>query len=228
MDLRMLTLGNLKENFDGRLGVGIGGAIALLLSAVLPALAHHPTGGKTPTTIFDALMSGLAHPVIGIDHLAFVMASGLLGAAIGAGLTIPIAFVGASIAGAGLHLAGLELPAVEWLIAASVLAFGILLALRSPPDSPLMVAVAAIAGIFHGYAYGESILGAEMGPLLAYLLGFAVIQLAIATAAWGLGQAALDKLAEPSGLALQFAGFVVCGVGATLLSTLITDAIFPA
>jgi urease accessory protein len=36
----------------------------------------------------------------------------------------------------------------------------------------------------HGYAYGESIVGAEPTPLVAYLAGFTLIQLAIVLAAF--------------------------------------------
>ena len=39
-----------------------------------------------------------------------------------------------------------------------------------------------VAGVFHGYAYGESIVGAERAPLAAYMVGFAVIQYCIAVA----------------------------------------------
>ena len=42
----------------------------------------------------------------------------------------------------------------------------------------------ALAGILHGYAYAESIFGAEATPLVAYLVGFSVIQLGIAAAAF--------------------------------------------
>jgi urease accessory protein len=41
------------------------------------------------------------------------------------------------------------------------------------------------AGIFHGYAYGESIIGAETTPLVAYMAGFACIQYSVAVGiAW--------------------------------------------
>ena len=39
-----------------------------------------------------------------------------------------------------------------------------------------------VAGAFHGYAYGESIIGAEKAPLAAYVVGFAMIQYCIAVA----------------------------------------------
>ncbi|WP_017324422.1 HupE/UreJ family protein [Synechococcus sp. PCC 7336] len=204
------------------------GAIAVLLVAAAPSLAHHPFGGGTPDNVVEAFLSGTGHPLIGIDHLAFVIASGLLAAAIGGGLLIPAAFVVASMLGTGIHLMSIDLPVPEVVISASVLLFGVFLALKTPPSRPIAIGLAAIAGIFHGHAYGEAIFGAEMGALVAYLLGFAFIQMAIAVAAYWIAKAVLDKLMEPSGLALRFAGFVICGVGVTFLTTLVVDAIFPA
>ena len=40
--------------------------------------AHHPTGGNTPDTFSSGLLSGLAHPIIGIDHLIFLILLGIL------------------------------------------------------------------------------------------------------------------------------------------------------
>ena len=44
------------------------------LMAPQPALAHHALGGRIPSNFFEGFLSGLAHPVIGLDHLAFVVA----------------------------------------------------------------------------------------------------------------------------------------------------------
>ena len=229
MNLRVLTLGNLKANSAlSQLLIVAGVVIAFLLFVSAPALAHHPFGGETPDNAVEAFLSGMGHPVIGIDHLAFVIASGLLAAALGSGLLIPIAFVVASMVGTGIHLMSIDLPLPELVISASVLVFGMLLALKTPPKNGIVVGLSAIAGIFHGFAYGEAIFGAEMGPLVAYLLGFAAIQFGIAAAAWWVGKTALNKLVEPSGLALRFAGFMICGVGATFLLTLMVDSVFPA
>ncbi|MGB3613600.1 MAG: HupE/UreJ family protein, partial [Elainellaceae cyanobacterium] len=115
----------------------------------------------------------------------------------------------------------------EAVISASVLLFGIFLALRNRPNSAELMGLAAIAGIYHGYAYGEAIVGAEMGPLVAYLLGFASIQMAIAAAAFWVARRGLSQVAGPSGLALRFAGFAICGVGGTFLSALIVESLFP-
>ncbi len=46
----------------------------LALLAPATAFAHHGMDGETPATLTQGLVSGLAHPVIGLDHLAFVLA----------------------------------------------------------------------------------------------------------------------------------------------------------
>ncbi|HEY9815995.1 MAG TPA: HupE/UreJ family protein [Candidatus Obscuribacterales bacterium] len=193
------------------------GAIALYAT---PALAHHPFGGQTPTTFMAGFLSGLGHPVIGLDHATFVVASGLLAALWPSGLVIPLGFVLSSLLGTSVHLLGWNLPAAEIFISGSVVMFGILLALRQQLPLLPVVILGAIAGLFHGYAYGEAIIGAEMMPLVAYLLGFTVIQGAIALAAYAMArQASLPSKEHP--LSLRFAGFLICGLGTAFLSTIV-------
>ena len=197
-------------------GLGLVVATGLMLAAT-PALAHHPFGGEAPTNAMQGFMSGVGHPVIGLDHLAFVITAGLLAAVMGRGLMIPVGFVLASLAGTGLHLMAIDLPALEFMIAASVLLFGALLAMKQPPHTGVVVGLAALAGLFHGYAYGEAVIGAGMDTVVAYLAGFAVIQTAIAVAAYSLATR-LTGNTEGSALNLRFAGFTLAGVGAAFLS----------
>jgi len=198
------------------------GAIALLVTAP-PALAHHPFGGETPKTIFAGFLSGIGHPVIGIDHLAFVIAVGLLAAVIKHGWTIPSAFLTAALMGAGIHLMEATLPAPEVVISASVLLFG-LLALSQKSLSqkaltaPAIVALTGLAGMFHGYAYGEAIVGAEPTPLIAYLVGFTLVQGAIAFAVRFLLQRAVAERRKLGLVAVRLASSVICGMGAVLLA----------
>ncbi|MDY6783869.1 MAG: HupE/UreJ family protein [Cyanobacteriota bacterium] len=190
--------------------------------AALPAAAHHPMGGRAPSTVFEGLLSGVAHPVIGLDHLAFVIGVGLLAALKPEkGWWVPVAFVLATLGGTGIHLLGVDLPFPEILISASVLAAGILLAVSTNLKLLGAIALGIVAGIFHGYAYGEAIVGAQMTPLIAYLAGFAIIQLAIALSAFKLGELALKSLNENTALSLRFAGFALCGAGAVFLSSAI-------
>jgi urease accessory protein len=203
-------------------------SIASFLFSNSPALAHHAMGERVPANFVEGFLSGLAHPVIGADHFAFIVSVGLLAAISRQGIKIPIAFVLSAVAGAVFHLMQITLPAAELFISGSVLLFGIFLTLKQQPNSWVLTGLAAICGLFHGYAYGESIFGAEMTPLVAYLAGFTVIQLAVAIAAFFIGKAVLKQATELPNLPLRFAGFVICGVGIAFLSTLIVEMIFSA
>ena len=63
----------------------------------VPALAHHPLDGRLPANLFEGLLSGFGHPVIGLDHLAFVLASGLIAFVVAT--AISMVFLSSEIAG---------------------------------------------------------------------------------------------------------------------------------
>lgn len=196
------------------------GAVVLASSLLaLPAQAHHAIGGSTPTNAFEGFVSGLAHPIIGPDHFAFVVAIGLIATLSLRGIVLPVAFVLATLAGTGLHLLGLDFPGAEVGISLSVVLAGGVLAASRKLKVELLVALSALAGILHGYAYGEAIVGAEMSPLVAYLAGFAVIQMGVALGAFWLGKG-LQRSAEAL-LNLRFAGFAIAGAGAAFLSSVL-------
>ena len=186
-------------------------AVAAVMALAAPAQAHHPMGGQLPSNLFEGLLSGLGHPIIGLDHLAFVIGVGLAAATLPRRALMPLAFVVATILGVVIHLTATDLPLVEAIISLSVLAMGMLLLSGKTIPSAAWAALFAIAGLFHGYAYGESIVGAEATPLVAYFVGFAAIQYAIAMAAMSVlrGVMAGDGTREP----LRIAGGVVAGVG---------------
>ncbi len=184
-----------------------------------PALAHHPLGGQTPATALEGFLSGLGHPVIGFDHLMFVIAIGLLAVAKAQGWLLPVAFVAATGLGTGIHLLGWALPAPETMIAASVVIVGLLLALGQNLQVLPLAGLGVLAGLCHGYAYGEAIIGAEMTPLLAYVLGVSMVQLVIASGVCGLVQQVYRGERSPR-LPLRFAGFTLLGIGVALLSSL--------
>ncbi|MBW4652587.1 MAG: HupE/UreJ family protein [Kaiparowitsia implicata GSE-PSE-MK54-09C] len=186
-----------------------------LLGAATPALAHHPFGGEVPTTFGEGLLSGLGHPMIGFDHLAFIVALGLLSALHPRGGWIPLGFLLASIGGTVLHLSAVNLPLLEVWVALSVLVFGVLLLQRQAIAPGLILLAGAIAGVFHGYAYGEAVIGAEPTPISGYLLGFTVVQAAIALGAYGLGRRWLTQVGERS---LQAPALILCGIGAAFLA----------
>ena len=194
-----------------------------LLIFASKTLAHHATGGQTPDNFLNGFLSGLAHPVIGLDHLAFVVASGLIAVGMEQGLLIPIAFAIATLIGTGIHLQGINLLFPEGIVALSVVIFGLILTLKKGLQNHsnlytiALATLAMIAGIFHGYAYGESIIGAQVAALVAYLIGFTVIQLAIASGAFFLGSVIKEKLAKQATLISKLIGLAIMAIGTTFL-----------
>jgi urease accessory protein len=156
---------------------------ALLCALARPAFAHHAMDGRLPTTAWEGLLSGLAHPVIGLDHLAFVIGVGIWSVVVGLRWTAPVVFVLGTLIGCGLHLESVNLPFSEGWVALSLVAAGLGFRWAPQPRTPILGSLLAVAGVVHGYAYGESIVGAPGGALGAYLCGFALVQIAIAVAA---------------------------------------------
>ena len=150
------------------------------IAAAGPALAHHAMDGETPTTLAQGLLSGLAHPVIGPDHLAFVVGIGILSAFMRRGWTLPAIFLLAGAFGTALHLGGIGVPGAELLVALSVLLAGLAAWLHARTPLAIAAALCGFGGMVHGYVQAESIVGAEPSPLGAYLAGLALVQLSIA------------------------------------------------
>ncbi len=193
--------------------------IGLLLPA--PAFSHHLTGGETPLTFVQGFSSGLAHPVIGFDHFLFLLIAGVLAYSFKFPLryALPVLFVVSALAGTSLHLVGLNLSGVEVLIALSVIVGGGMVLLRRRLSALAASAFFVLAGMFHGYAYGESILGAQSAPLLAYLAGLALIQGAVVTG-MVIGLAKLNAWAKQTSAvrAERFVGGAALVVGAVSLA----------
>ena len=192
------------------------GFVLIALLAAEPALAHHLMGGKTPATVLEGLLSGLGHPVIGLDHFAAVVAVGCLAAAHRAAAALAVGFVLAMMAGVALHVHGTTVPGAEILVALTVIGLGatMLVSRRMPLVTALTLFV--LVGLVHGYALGESIYGAEPTPLYAYLAGLAVIQSVIALGAMTVARAAMRRSAEAPALRLVGAG--IAGIGLAVLA----------
>ena len=189
----------------------------IVTMASQPAWAHHVMGGELPQTFLQGLLSGFGHPVIGVDHLAAIVGVGILAALAGRSGAVVLAFSVAVIAGVGLHLAKLDLPASELFVGLTTLLIGALVIARQSMGAGVAALLFAIAGLVHGYALGESIVGAEASPLMAYLLGLLVIQTAIGISVY----AAVRSLARwPA----RTAGLTAVGVLVALAGGIATAA----
>ena len=176
-----------------------------------PSLAHHVMDGEIPLTFLHGLLSGLGHPVIGLDHLAFIIAVGLICYFHHKRYLLPLVFLTGTLGGLLLRLTSFELYLVEPAISGSVVLLGILAIRAKHLPTQAVVYGFVITGIFHGYAYGGAILGAEPTPLAAYLIGLSAIQYAIA----GMVIKLLEILssAKDSKIPMRLIGSIVLGIG---------------
>lgn len=142
----------------------------------LSALAHVGADGGGHHNFLDSLSHAFAHPFTGADHLAAMLAVGAWSA-----LTVtpawraPAAFVALLVAGALAGFAGLWVPGVEPMIAASVLVLGLLVAVQKKMPWVLAAALAGVFAFFHGAAHGFELAGdtgwAAVGALTGIALG---------------------------------------------------------
>jgi len=209
----------MKQNTFTRLGL----AATFLLAGIGSAAAHHPMGGVTPTTFMEGFLSGIGHPVIGIDHLAFIIAIGIAAAFVSGGLGIIAGFIAASLLGVLAHVVELDVPLVETLVATSVIVAGAALAIGFTSARGVWLAIAIIAGLFHGYAFGETVVGAERTVIGAYLIGLAIIQAVVAIIAMIASRRFLVT-ADTSPLGLRAAGGALAVLGLFLLVVGLVEA----
>lgn len=204
-----------KRKFPGK-QIVCGLALALFSAA---ACAHHVMDGAMPATFVAGLLSGLGHPIIGADHLLFVLALGVLCRQMNVGLRAVAAFIAASLLGIALHLGAVGIPGNESLVALSLLAAGYSLWAGAGRWRAGLIVAAALVGIFHGYAYGESIVGAQSAALSSYLLGLVLVQSLIGAAAYYAATAAMRSYAIAPKLSQWFGALVsLSGAGFLLFS----------
>jgi urease accessory protein len=189
---------------------------AAFSSASWPALAHHVMEGKMPVSFAEGFLSGLGHPVIGLDHLAAVIAVGCLAASQRHGAALAISYVVAMMIGAAAHIGEATVAGAEFLVAISVIALGLVLLRARSLRADIAFALFAFAGLVNGYALGESIAGAEAAPLYAYFIGLALIQTAIALAAMQVARMVAARTSLQPTMIRVF-GAVVIAVGLGML-----------
>lgn len=164
-------------------------ALTLALVAA-PALAQaHPGHGG------HSLLSGMEHPLMGMDHLLAMVAVGLWAAQLGGRATwmVPAAFVGVMSLGGALAMNGFVLPGIEQGILASVLILGVLVAASVRLPALAGAALVALFAFCHGQAHGAEMPAAASS--LSYALGFASSTAMIHAAGLGFGLAARQSAA---------------------------------
>jgi urease accessory protein len=182
------------------------GTLALLLT---PAIAFaHPGHGD------NGLIAGIGHPLGGLDHLLAMLAVGLWAAQQqgAARWALPCTFVSTLLIGGLLGFEGLNLPALESGIAASVLALGLVVALAVRPPLSMAVAATALFALFHGVAHGLEL--PEMSSPWTYAAGFVVATAALHAA----GYAVVRVLPRAAAPLIRLAGAASAATGVWLLA----------
>lgn len=186
----------------------------MLLLLPLSAHAHHPMGGKTPETAAEGFLSGLGHPIIELDHFLFVVGfAGLLALCSRHIVSHVGLFLGLAMVGTLGCMAMPEIHLLEAGIFATTALAGGLLMVQKLDRIQLLWVLAPVAGLFHGYGYGEAVVGAESTPVIAYLLGFSLIQGALMLGiVFGLKRLAGDRLAAMAARYRTSAGALLIGL----------------
>jgi urease accessory protein len=162
-------------------------------------------------------LSGFGHPVIELDHLVFLLGTGVAAALARMptrrmAMLVPVYVIAAAL-GTAVRWPGVEIAWGEPAVAASVLVVALWLWSLRVPGVLVAVAFGILAGFAHGYAFGEAVIGAEPTPLGAYLLGLALVQAGMLMAAWAVTRRA--ALVMPS---MVFVASRVLAAGAAVVA----------
>ncbi len=179
-------------------------ATVALLALPSPLAAHE--GGAAA-----GLLSGLLHPISGLDHVLAMLAVGIWGAQMGppAIWVLPVTFPMVMAFGGMLSLVGVPVPGVEIGIGLSALLLGSMVALERRPDLRVAAALVGFFAFFHGYAHGAELPEGQSGIL--YSIGFVVSTGTLHASGIGVG---LIHRWERGRRALRIAGAGIAAGGA--------------
>lgn len=156
-------------------------------------------------------IDGVLHPFTGIDHVLAMIAAGLWASHLGkrSAITVPIAFAFTMLIGAALSVLGLKLPAVEPMIALSVVMLGVVIAARVRINESLGAALVATFAVFHGYAHANETSALQ----LPFVVGFSVATMSLNVVGVWIGARLLPRESN----AARITGSLIGAGGAMLL-----------
>ncbi|WP_269623498.1 HupE/UreJ family protein [Prochlorococcus marinus] len=192
--------------------------LLLLLGFIKPALAHHPfgMGENSDLSVWQALLSGVGHPLLGPDHLLFMLGIALIGLKRTKKWVLPLLAVG--LAGSALvqlqPLPDLLAPWAEALVSLSLAIEGLIVLNRL--SSKWLLPMFAL----HGYLLGSTIVGAESTPLIGYLLGLLFAQAGLLLLVTAMSQRIINWLGA-NGLLLTAGAWI--GIGSAFSWAALVD-----
>lgn len=179
---------------------------AVLAASAAPAFAH------LDPVEHGSFVAGFSHPFFGLDHILAMVAVGLWAALLRdrAAWLVPTAFVGTMMVGFAVALAGLGLPFVEPVVAASVVVIGLLVLVALQVPTRVGMAMVGFFAFFHGHAHGG-----ELGDAgaLSFCAGFAVATALLHGAGVGMGLGVSRLAGGPLGRTLTRAAGALMALG---------------
>jgi urease accessory protein len=194
--------------------------MALLATAAVSTSALAHTGVESH--LHMGFMAGFLHPFTGLDHMAVMLAIGLWSALVARQLGRemlwgPLGFANVLLLGAAMGMQGVQVPAVEPLIAASLVACGLLVLSRLPLRGVAAALLAGAFAVFHGLAHGYEL--AENANAFPALAGMVSATLLLHTMGLALGW----SLRGANAWVPRVLGGTVAALGSALLFLQLTN-----
>lgn len=169
-----MTLSRIRPLLPGLL-------VPLVLLGSTPAMAHHLMGffHLQPGPL-SGFVSGVMHPLLGPDHLLFLLAIGAASFGRSRPLAWALGLLATGLLGSALGLVVPGLLFAEVWVALSLVLLGLVIAGRC--SALLLLPAIAV----HGYALSGAVIGWEPTPVSFYLLGLLLSQGALLTLSLGL------------------------------------------
>jgi urease accessory protein len=203
--LRKVQVENvMKRNLLGR-------ALVVAALACFPSVAYaHTEGGGA------GFLSGLMHPVFGLDHFLAMLGVGIVSAQLGGRriITVPATFVLSMVAGAVAGIYGYQWSFSEVGIALSVVILGFAITTaKENGNSWAVMLVVALFGSLHGHAHGLEM--PNTADPVFYGAGFLASTTAIHLLGVGIGHVSTTRASFLP--LLRHTGSVMSGMGLMIL-----------
>ena len=169
-----------QKNFTFHLNMN--SFIVYFLFLIFPSLvySHHPLNGGMMEDFSDGFLSGIGHPILGLDHLIFILGVGLISYLSKKLFNFSFSFIGGTFLGMFSIIFGLYLPFYEIIVSLTLLLLGYLILIKHQANSKGFIFL--LFGIFHGWAYGSILLELpqiDLNVVFGYSTGLLITQILI-------------------------------------------------
>ncbi len=180
------------------------------------SVAHHFIEGEVPENFLQGLISGIAHPIIGIDHLVFLIFTTLIVYLISKKIFFISLFIFSTVLGSLLTIININLPILELSIIISILLTGVSFFIYKNISNSILLLIFIIFGIFHGNAYGKTIIEALAPIQVSYIIGLVLVQFLVCIIIFNLAKFLINSN-EKETYTPYFFGLLNISAGITIL-----------